>query len=73
MLDVCQTNQLIVRAKEGDNAAKEVLLTENANLIKSIVRRYLGKGVEYDDLCQLAGLGLLKAINGEDIGTYITK
>ena len=66
MLDVCQTNQLIVRAKEGDNAAKEVLLTENANLIKSIVRRYLGKGVEYDDLCQLAGLGLLKAINGFD-------
>lgn len=66
MLDVSQTNQLISRAKSGDNAAKETLLTENANLIKSIVRRYLGKGVEYDDLYQLASLGLLKAIKGFD-------
>lgn len=66
MLDVTETNLLISRAKSGDNAAKEKLLTENANLIKSIVRRYLGKGVEYDDLYQLANLGLLKAINGFD-------
>ena len=66
MLDVTETNLLISRAKSGDNAAKEKLLTENANLIKSIVRRYLGKGVEYDDLYQLASLGLLKAINGFD-------
>ncbi|MCD8372106.1 MAG: SigB/SigF/SigG family RNA polymerase sigma factor [Clostridia bacterium] len=66
MLDVGQTNLLIRQAKAGDNAAKEKLLTENANLIKSIVRRYLGKGVEYDDLYQLAGIGLLKAINGFD-------
>ena len=66
MLDVKETNVLISRAKSGDNAAKEKLLTENANLIKSIVRRYLGKGVEYDDLYQLASMGLLKAINGFD-------
>ncbi len=66
MLDVDKTNDLIRRAKEGDAGAKEALLTENNNLIKSIVRRYLNKGVEYDDLYQLAGMGLLKAINGFD-------
>lgn len=66
MLDVKETNELIARAKSGDAAAKEKLLTENSNLMKSIVRRYLGKGVEYDDLFQLAGMGLLKAINGFD-------
>ncbi len=66
MLDVEETNDLIRRAKNGDSSAKEVLLMENNNLIKSIVRRYLNKGVEYDDLYQLAGLGLLKAINGFD-------
>lgn len=64
MLDVKETNLLISRAKSGDNAAKEKLLAENSNLIKSIVRRYLNKGVEYDDLYQLASMGLLKAING---------
>ena len=66
MLDVDQTNELIRKAKQGDGGAKEKLLVENNNLIKSIVRRYLGKGVEYDDLYQLASMGLLKAINGFD-------
>ena len=66
MLDVDATNELIRKAKQGDAGAKEKLLVENNNLIKSIVRRYLGKGVEYDDLYQLAGMGLLKAINGFD-------
>lgn len=66
MLDQETTNQLIRLAKGGDNSAKERLLLENTNLIKSIVKRYLNKGVEYDDLFQLAGIGLLKAINGFD-------
>ena len=66
MLDVEQTNLLIRKAKAGDSGAKETLISENNNLIKSIVRRYLGKGVEYDDLYQLASMGLLKAITGFD-------
>ena len=66
MFDTETTNAYIDRAKAGDSVAKEILLKDNENLIKSIVRRYLGKGVEYDDLYQLAGMGLLKAINGFD-------
>ena len=66
MLDVSETNNLIREAKNGNSAAKERLIVENNNLIKSIVRRYLNKGVEYDDLYQLASMGLLKAINGFD-------
>ena len=66
MLEVEDTNDLIRKAKQGDCEAKEKLLLENGNLIKSIVRRYLNKGVEYDDLFQLASMGLLKAISGFD-------
>ena len=66
MFDAEKTNQLIRLAKAGDDSAKESMLIENTNLIKSIVRRYLNKGVEYDDLFQLASMGLLKAINGFD-------
>ena len=66
MLDEQKTLALIRRAKEGDNAAKEELLTHNTSLLKSILRRYLGKGVEYDDLYQLACMGFLKAIAGFD-------
>lgn len=66
MLDQQTCNRLIREAKAGDGNAKERLLSENVNLIKSIVKRYLNKGVEYDDLFQLASMGLLKAINGFD-------
>ena len=57
---------LIRQAKAGDEHAKERLITENVSLIKCIVKRYLNKGVEYDDLFQLASLGFLKAIAGFD-------
>lgn len=66
MLEKETAIKLIREAKTGDNQAKERLLAENTNLIKSIVKRYLNKGVEYEDLFQLASMGLLKAINGFD-------
>lgn len=66
MLSDEETLRLIRAAKEGDAGAKEALLSANVSLLKSIVRRYLGKGVEFDDLFQLAGMGLLKAIAGFD-------
>ncbi len=67
MLDERETQDLLRRAKEGDGSAKELLLTHNSSLLKSIVKRYLGKGVEYDDLYSLASMGLLKAIAGFDL------
>lgn len=60
--------RLIRVAKTGDEQAKERLLSENVSLIKCIVKRYLNKGVEYDDLFQLASLGFLKAVSGFDEG-----
>lgn len=66
MLNDEQTIGYIRAAKAGDANAKEILLRENSSLVKSIVKRYLGKGVEFDDLYQLAGMGLLKAIQGFD-------
>ena len=66
MLNEEETLALIRLAKAGDQSAKETLLTHNTSLVKSILRRYLGKGVEYDDLYQLACMGFLKAITGFD-------
>ncbi len=66
MLSEEETLRCIRAAKAGDAAAKETLLSGNVSLLKSIVRRYLGKGVEFDDLFQLAGIGLLKAVSGFD-------
>ena len=66
MLDERETLRLIRAAKEGDSSAKEALLSANTPLLKSILRRYLNKGVEYEDLFELACMGLLKAISGFD-------
>ena len=54
MLNDEQTSALIKKANSGDGTAKETLISENVSLIKCIVKRYLNKGVEYDDLFQLA-------------------
>ena len=53
-------------ARQGDNAACEQVLQENAGLIWSIVRRYYGRGVDPEDLYQLACLGFVKAVRGYD-------
>ncbi len=66
MLNENETLAYLRLAKQGDNAAKETLLLHNSSLLKSILKRYLRKGVEYDDLYQLACIGLLKAIAGFD-------
>ncbi|MDE7295665.1 MAG: SigB/SigF/SigG family RNA polymerase sigma factor [Clostridia bacterium] len=66
MLNEEETLRLLALAKEGDKEAKETLLQHNTSLLKSILKRYLGKGVEYDDLFQLACMGFLKAIAGFD-------
>lgn len=66
MLDDKLTIEYIRKAKEGDGGAKELLLEHNVSLVKCIVKRYLGKGVDYDDLFQIACMGFLKAITGFD-------
>lgn len=58
---------MIRKAKEGDKQAAETLILENSGLIWSIARRYMGRGVETDDLYQLGCLGFLKAIDGFDL------
>ena len=59
--------ELIALAQQGDEQAKERLITENSGLIWSIARRFLGRGTEADDLYQLGCLGFLKAVEGFDL------
>ena len=58
--------ELLSSARNGDESASETLITENSGLIWAVVRRFLGRGVEADDLYQLGCLGFLKAIEGFD-------
>lgn len=66
MLSVEDTLLNLRKAKEGDKDASTLLLENNVLLIKSLIKRFKGKGVDYDDLFQLGCVGFLKAIKNFD-------
>ncbi|MDL2225485.1 SigB/SigF/SigG family RNA polymerase sigma factor [Eubacteriales bacterium OttesenSCG-928-M02] len=57
---------LLALVREGDEGAKEQVFLSNVALVRSIVKRFLGHGYDYDDLYQLGCMGLVKAINNYD-------
>lgn len=63
---------LIAKSQQGDKAAREVLIEKNLGLVHAIVRRFLGRGVEQEDLFQIGAIGLMKAIDHFDL-TYDVK
>lgn len=77
MLKSEEVLELVKLAQSGDEDAKEKLTKENSPLIKSVIRRFVNKGVEYDDLFQLGCLGFIKAIKnfkeefGVKFSTYV--
>lgn len=61
-----ETLALIERAHQGDKAARDLLYEQNTGLVISIARRFLGRGVELEDLIQIGSIGLLKAVDKFD-------
>lgn len=57
---------MISRAQNGDADAENFLVENNIGLIRSVVKRFLNRGCEYDDLVQIGSIGLLKAIKKFD-------
>ena len=62
-----RVEELIALSQAGDQMAGETLITENSGLIWSVARRFLGRGVDADDLYQLGCLGFIKAVEGFDL------
>ena len=58
--------KLILRAKEGDPEARELLVAGNTGLVKSIALKFVHSGQEMDDLLQVGFMGLLKAVDRFD-------
>ncbi len=58
--------ELIIAAQNGDEIAFDKLVKDNIALVKSVVKKYLNRGIEYDDLYQLGCMGLIKCIKKFD-------
>lgn len=57
------TYALIEKARLGDEAARELLVSQNTGLVKSLALKYVGSGYELEDLIQIGYMGLLKSID----------
>lgn len=56
----------IRQAQSGDAAVQSLLVEENLNLVRSVVRRFGLRGEEWEDLFQTGCIGLVKAIQRFD-------
>lgn len=66
------TLELIKLSKNGDREARDRVIAENVGLVWSIVRRFMNRGHEMEDLFQIGSIGLMKAIDKFD-STYEVK
>ncbi len=62
-----EVSVLIEKSQAGDKGAREVLIEKNLGLVHHIVRRFVGRGYEPDDLFQIGAIGLMKAIDKFDL------
>lgn len=62
-----QIKNLILLAQSGDDQAYRLLVEKNNGLIWSIVRRYIGRTVETEDLYQIGCMGFIKAVQRFDM------
>ena len=62
-----ETSVLIERSHAGDKEAREVLIENNLGLVHHIVKRFVGRGYDPEDLFQIGCIGLMKAIDKFDL------
>ena len=67
-----ETMVLIERSHHGDKEARERLVEENMGLVWSIVKRFVGRGTDMEDLFQIGAMGLIKAIDKFDTSFEVT-
>ena len=58
-----EARALLLRAKQGDQQAREQLIAGNLRLVLSVIQRFSGRGENADDLFQVGCIGLIKAID----------
>ena len=62
-----QSDELMIRIKNGDKEAKDRFVLANLRLVLSIIKRFQGSKVSADDMFQAGCIGLIKAVENFDI------
>ena len=62
-----EMNELFKKMHQGDPFAREILVQGNLKLVLSILKKFVNKAENLDDLFQIGCVGLIKAIDNFDI------
>ena len=66
-----EMDALFLRARDGEQAARERLVEGNLRLVLSVIQRFAGRGENADDLFQVGCVGLIKAIDNFDVSQNV--
>ena len=66
VLSQAQMDSLLLKAKDGDENARQALIEGNLRLVLSVIQRFDKRGESPDDLFQVGCIGLMKAIANFD-------
>ncbi len=67
VLSAEEMDTLLHRVRDGDQAAREKLISGNLRLVLSVIQRFGGRGEPVDDLFQVGCVGLIKAIDNFNV------
>lgn len=62
-----ETMELIKKSQSGDTEAREILVESNLGLIRSVLKGFLNRNYDVEDLFQIGSIGLIKAIDKFDV------
>ncbi len=71
LLSQKEQEELMIKLKAGDAAARERFIVGNMRLVLSLVRRFWAKKANADDVFQAGCVGLIKAIDNFDISVGV--
>ena len=66
-----EKEELVIKIKNGDEAAREKFINGNLRLVLSVIQRFYGRGENADDLFQVGCVGLIKAIDNFDLSQNV--
>ena len=62
----------IEKAQKGNRTERDALVTANVGLVYMVLKRFLNRGHEQEDLFQIGVIGLLKAIDNFDLSRELS-
>ena len=66
-----EKNELLIKIKDGNKAAREEFINGNLRLVLSVIKRFYGRGENLDDLFQVGCVGLIKAMDNFDLSQNV--